>query len=116
MATVSTKRQRTEKSMKVKYEALKELEKGVPHKDVAARFGVPKNTLSTWKKNKAKIIESYESGLGVKRVRPETYEVLNKEINRGVDKEEQCTKNRVPITDFFKEINCTSLFITKNHP
>ena len=77
MATVSTKRQRTEKSMKVKYEALKELEKGVPHKDVAARFGVPKNTLSTWKKNKAKIIESYESGLGV-WVRPETYEALNK--------------------------------------
>ena len=64
--------------MKVKYEALKELEKEVPHKDVAARFGVPKNTLSTWKKNKAKIIESYESGLGVTRVRPETYEALNK--------------------------------------
>ena len=66
--------------------------------------------------NKAKIIESYESGLEVKRVRPEAYEALNKEINRGVDKEEQCTKNQVPITNFFKEINCTSLFITKNHP
>ena len=31
-----------------------------------------------------------------------------KEINRGVDKEEQCTKKQVPITDFFKEINCST--------
>ena len=66
--------------MKVKYEALKELGKGVPHKDVAAWFGVPNNTLSTWKKNKANLIESYENGLGVIRVRPQTYENLNKAL------------------------------------
>ena len=31
-----------------------------------------------------------------------------KEINRGVDKEEQCTNKQVPITDLFKEINCST--------
>ena len=52
MATNVTKQRRIDKSYKIKYKALKELEKGVPHKDVAQMFQVPKNTLSTWKKNK----------------------------------------------------------------
>ena len=61
MATVSTKRQRTEQSMKVK---------GVPH------------TIHM-EKNKAKLIEFYESGFfGVKTVRPETYENLNKALTK----------------------------------
>ena len=34
--------------------ALKELEKGTPHKDVARMFEVPKNTLPTWKKKQRK--------------------------------------------------------------
>ena len=34
----------------MKYKALKELEKDTPHKEVAALFGVPKNTLSSWEK------------------------------------------------------------------
>ena len=51
MASVATKRRAENKSYKIKYKALKELEKGTPHKDVAYLFGVPKNTLSIWKKN-----------------------------------------------------------------
>ena len=47
MATL--KRSQNETSMKNKYDALKELEKGVPQKEVALRFGVQKSTLSTWK-------------------------------------------------------------------
>ena len=51
MATNSTvKRKHTEKSLKTKYEALIELEKGATRKVVAEKFGVPVNTLSTWKK------------------------------------------------------------------
>ena len=50
MASVATKRRAENKSCKIKYKALKELAKGTPHKDVASLFGVPKNTLSTWKK------------------------------------------------------------------
>ena len=51
MASVATKCRAENKSNKIKYKALEELEKGTPHKDVAFLFGVPKNTLPTWKKN-----------------------------------------------------------------
>ena len=74
MASVATKHRAENKSYKIKYKALKELEKGTPHKDVASLFGVPKNTLSTWKKNKDKIFEKYNSGLIWKRVKQEKYE------------------------------------------
>ena len=42
---VATKRRAENKSYKIKYKALKELEKVTPHKDVASFFGAPKNTL-----------------------------------------------------------------------
>ena len=54
-----------DKPYKKKYKALKELEKQTLHNDVVSLFGVPKNTLSTWKKNKD------NSGLISKRVKPE---------------------------------------------
>ena len=44
----------------VKCKALKDLEKGMTIKDVAAKYGVPKNTLSTWIKNKHKLTTSLE--------------------------------------------------------
>ena len=53
MATLE--RSHNETSMKNKYDALKELEKGVPQKEMALRFGVQKSTLSTWKRNKTKM-------------------------------------------------------------
>ena len=82
MASVATKRRAENKSYKIKYKALKELEKGTPHKDVASLFGVPENTLSTWKKNKDKIFEKYNSGLISKRVKPEKYEEFNKAMHK----------------------------------
>ena len=78
MATNSSKQQRIDKSYKIKYKALKELEKGTPHKDVARMFEVPKNTLSTWKKHKVKIYENYERELGATRVKPKKYEAVTK--------------------------------------
>ena len=74
------KRSHNETSMKNKYDALKELEKGVPQKEVALRFAVQKSTLSTWKRNKTKIEEAYHAGLGNKRMRPEKYKDLNKAL------------------------------------
>ena len=71
MASVATKHPAENKSNKIKYNALKELEKETPHKDVDSLYGVPKNTSSTWKKNKDKIFEKYNSGLISKRVKPE---------------------------------------------
>ena len=83
MASVAAAKRRAEnKSYKIKYKALKELEKGTPHKDVASIFGVPKNTLSTRKQNKDKMFEKYNSGLISKRVKPETYEELNKAVHK----------------------------------
>ena len=44
----------------LKYKALKGLEKGMTNKDVASKYDVPKNTLSTWVKNKHKLTNSLE--------------------------------------------------------
>ena len=45
MASVATKCRAENKSNKIKYKALEELEKGTPHKDVAFLFGVLKKYL-----------------------------------------------------------------------
>ena len=52
---VPIKRRLNNKPIGVKCKALKDLEKGMTNKDVAAKYGVPKNTLSTWVKNKHKL-------------------------------------------------------------
>ena len=82
MMSVATKRRAENKSYKINYKALKELEKGNPRKDVALLLGVPKNALSTWKKNTEIIFEKYNSGLISKRVKPEKYEELNKAVHK----------------------------------
>ena len=50
----SVKRQISARSLGEKCQALRELEKGLLNKDVAQKYGVPKNTISTWIKNKSK--------------------------------------------------------------
>ena len=57
---VPIKRRLNSKPIGVKCKALKDLEKGMTNKDVAAKYGVPKNTLSTWVKNKHKLTTSLE--------------------------------------------------------
>ena len=105
MASVAAAKRRAEnKSYKIKYKALNELEKGTPHKDVASLFGVPKNALSTWKKNKDKIFEKYNSGLISNRVKPEKYEAMmrsRKKLNFNVEKEYVFNKKQTLILDFF---------------
>ena len=58
MATVATKRKCNTKSIKDGHAALKEVEEGSPKSQVAMKYGIPKNTQSTWIKNKEKIFES----------------------------------------------------------
>ena len=48
---VVVKRKYTHKTLREKCQALKDLEKGESNKDVAAKYNVPKNTLSSWVKN-----------------------------------------------------------------
>ena len=76
MASVAVKHRAENKSSKIVYKALKELEKGTSHRDVSSLYRMPKNTLSPWKKNKDKIVEKDNSGLTSKRVKPEKYEPL----------------------------------------
>ena len=52
--------------------------KGTTHKDDASHFVVLKNTLSTRKMNKDNIFEKHNSGLILKRVKPERYKALHK--------------------------------------
>ena len=58
---MATKRKHHKVTLKVKYEALKELEKGRPNKDIAKQFNIPGSTLTTWKKNKEKIFEAFQN-------------------------------------------------------
>ena len=68
-------------TLKVKYEALKELEKGRPNKDVANQFGIPGSTLATWKENKEKIFEDFQNSSPKRqRVKTGTYEKLNEAL------------------------------------
>ena len=61
--TVNLKRKMSCKSLQEKYQALKELENGFSNKDLAVKYDVPRSTVSTWVKNKKKIVEAFEGGL-----------------------------------------------------
>ena len=80
---MATKRKHHEvtSTSKVKYKALQEIEKGRPSKDVANQFSIPGSTLTTWKKNKEKIFEAFQS-LSLKRQRVTTgaYGKLNEAL------------------------------------
>ena len=62
MATIASKRKLSRKSIKDKYSALKEVEDGKRKSQVTAKYGIPKNTLSTWLKNKDKIFKDTKKG------------------------------------------------------
>ena len=61
------KRKYTHKALREKCQALKDLEKGESSKTVAAKYNVPKNTLSNWVKNKEKVFDALTKGTNVKR-------------------------------------------------
>ena len=78
---MATKRKHHEVTLKVKYEALKELEKGRPNKGVANQFSIPGSTLATWKKNKEKIFEAFQnSSLKRRRMKTGACEKLNEAL------------------------------------
>ena len=61
MATIATKRILSTKSITERYDALKKVEEGSSKSQVAVKYGIPKNTLSTWIKNKKNIFESMKT-------------------------------------------------------
>ena len=77
------KRTLNNKSLVEKCKALKDLENGMTNKDVAVKYGVPKNTVSTWTKNKEKWLLSLEKkGMNSKRknMRGGNFEKVDKAI------------------------------------
>ena len=61
------KRKYTHKTLCEKCQAFKDLEEGESKKNVAAKYNVPMNTLSTWIKNKEKFFDALKKGINVKR-------------------------------------------------
>ena len=59
----SVKQQLSVKSLGEKCQVLRELEKGLSNKDVTEKYSVPKNTISTWIKNKSKYFAALEQSL-----------------------------------------------------
>jgi hypothetical protein len=78
----TNKRKLSTKTLSTKYEALKKIERGIPKKDVAAEYNVPRNTLSTWLKNKEKIVNAFESGnnRSTQKLKSSSYENLDKAV------------------------------------
>ena len=80
---VPIKRRLNNKPIGVKCKPLKDLAKGMINKDVTAKCGVPKNTLSTWVKNKHKLTTSLEKkGMSSSRksTRCESYDQIDKAV------------------------------------
>ena len=48
----AVKRKLTNKSFRKKFEITRSIEKNIARKEASEKFGVPKNTISTWMKNK----------------------------------------------------------------
>ena len=76
---IAKKRKYVYKTLREKCESLKDLEKGLSNKDVTAKYGVPKNILSTWVKSKEKLFAALEKGNNVKRqkLRTRDHETLD---------------------------------------
>ena len=80
---MATERKHHEVTLKVKYEALKELEKDMTNKHVENKFSIPSSTLATWKKNNNKKKNLWNfSKFTTKTTRVKTgkYEKLNKSL------------------------------------
>ena len=79
---VAGKQKYTHKTLREKCQALKDLEKGESNKDVAAKYNVPKNILSTLVKNKEKLLDALKKETNVKRQKSKlgNHELVNQAI------------------------------------
>ena len=71
---MAVKRKLAVKTLAEKCQALRDLENGISHKNVAEKYGVLKNTVSTWLKDKEKLFTALEKSLNKrKKVRESNY-------------------------------------------
>ena len=78
------KRKLNVKPLAIKCKAVKEIEKGTLNKDASLKNGVPKNTISTWVKNKENYLQALEAcGTGkVKKLRESDFDKLDHVVFR----------------------------------
>ena len=75
----SVKRKLTNKTLVQKCEIIRHIEKGMTNKEASERFGAPKNTISTWIKNKEKLLAALqETSSHTKKIRSCDYEEVDK--------------------------------------
>ena len=113
---MASTRKKTVLTIKEKYLALKDLEKGLTKKNVTEKFSAPQNTLTSWIKHKEDIISKYESGqFGAKRQKLSVgkYDSVDKNVYKWLM---NARERNVPIgghtirkgaLDFAKELNIT---------
>ena len=71
---MAVKRKLAVKTLTEKCQALTDLENGISNKNVAENYGVLKNTVSTWLKNKEKLLTALEKSSNKrKKVRENNY-------------------------------------------
>ena len=64
-----------------KCQIIRQIEKGMTNKEASEKFGVPKNTISTWMKNKDKLFEGLEqSSSDAEKMRRCDYEQVGKAV------------------------------------
>ena len=64
-----------------KCQIIRQIEKGMTNKEASEKFGVPKNAISTWMKNKDKLFEDLEqSSSDAKKMRGCDYEKVDKAV------------------------------------
>ena len=64
-----------------KCQIIRQTEKGMTNKEASEKFGVPKNTISTWMKKKDKLFEGLEqSSSDAKKMRRCDYEQVDKAV------------------------------------
>ena len=78
---MSVKRKLNTNTLKDKYDILSHIGKDMADKEAADKFGVPKNIISTWVKNKEQLFQGLlESSSSTKRLRGCHYEKVHKAL------------------------------------
>ena len=75
---MAVKRKLAVKTLAEKCQALRDLENGISNKNVAEKYGVPKNTVSTWLKNKENFLLRWKNlRTNAKKVRESNYPAID---------------------------------------
>ena len=82
---MSVKRKLNTKTLKEECDILSHIEKGMTNKEAANKFGVPKNTISTWIKNKEKFFQALEESAPSAKKALREWFVLQRSQNIPID-------------------------------